>query len=83
MKMEKKIFITGSNASMLSIELGTHLTGRNIEINLYPYSFKEYLSMKQKIPAALTELTTIERSILKSQFNAFMNEGGLPEYVQN
>jgi predicted AAA+ superfamily ATPase len=43
----KKVFITGSNASLLSSELGTHLTGRNIQLELYPFSFKEYLDYKE------------------------------------
>ncbi|MEM4397679.1 MAG: AAA family ATPase [Candidatus Woesearchaeota archaeon] len=43
----KKIFITGSNATMLSKELGTHLTGRHILIEMYPFSFKEFLEYKK------------------------------------
>ena len=38
-----RVYITGSNASMLSQELGTHLTGRYIEKHLYPFSFSEFL----------------------------------------
>ena len=41
-----KIYITGSNATMLSKELGTRLTGRYIQPNLYPYAFCEYLTMR-------------------------------------
>jgi predicted AAA+ superfamily ATPase len=40
----KKVYITGSNATMLSRELGTHLTGRYIPIELYPFSFYEIVS---------------------------------------
>jgi len=77
----KKIVITGSNASMLSVELGTHLTGRNIEINVYPYSFSEYLNAKGESKFDPTSLNTVEKGILKSFFNQFLEEGGLPEYI--
>ncbi|TGC06764.1 hypothetical protein CUN85_12660 [Methanolobus halotolerans] len=39
--------MTGSNATMLSRELGTHLTGRHLSYSLYPYSFKEFLYFKE------------------------------------
>ena len=45
-----KIFITGSNAKMLSRELGTHLTGRYRQIDLYPFSFKEFLTFNNYTP---------------------------------
>ena len=45
-----KFIITGSNSSMLSKELGTRLTGRYIGIELFPFSFTEFLSLKgQKV----------------------------------
>ena len=40
---KNKIFITGSNASLLSSELSTRLTGRHIVVELLPFSFREYL----------------------------------------
>ena len=43
-----KIYITGSNASMLSRELGTHLTGRHVQKKLFPFSFREFLNFKNK-----------------------------------
>ena len=39
----KKVFITGSNAAMLSKDLGTRLTGRHIRHELFPFSYEEYL----------------------------------------
>lgn len=37
-----KVFVTGSNASMLSLELGTRLTGRHLSMELFPFSFSEF-----------------------------------------
>ncbi|MBU0661884.1 AAA family ATPase, partial [Candidatus Micrarchaeota archaeon] len=46
-----RVFITGSNANLLSKELGTHLTGRHVDIELYPFSFTEFLNANNaKIP---------------------------------
>jgi len=77
----KKVYITGSNASMLSRELGTHLTGRYVQVELYPYSFGEFLAF-HKIPHNLKAgLDSSERSLIKKNFSAYMESGGIPEYV--
>ncbi len=79
---KKKVYVTGSNASMLSRELGTHLTGRNISFQLYPFSFKEFLSlMKYDLPE-LETLTSVGKSTIKKFFNEYLEEGGFPEYLQ-
>ena len=38
------VFVTGSNASMLSVELGTNLTGRHISTEMFPFSYSENLT---------------------------------------
>jgi hypothetical protein len=74
-----KIFITGSNASMLSKELGTRLTGRYLEKKVFPFSFKEYLLFKKtNIPE---KITTREKIEIQKQFLEYLEEGGLPEYL--
>lgn len=44
LKYDANIYITGSNSETVSESLGTHLTGRYVEIDIYPFSFKEFLS---------------------------------------
>ena len=78
----KKIYVTGSNASMLSRELGTHLTGRNVPFSIYPFSFKEFLQLKKHSYGSLNRLTTKQKSILKRYFNEYLEKGGFPEYLQ-
>lgn len=77
-----KIFITGSNAKMLSRELGTHLTGRYIQIDLYPFSFKEYLDFKNYTPNEKELYTTLGKTHILSHFKEYMQNGGFPKYIQ-
>ncbi len=63
-----QVVITGSNASLLSKELGTKLTGRYIAKELFPFSFIEFLRYKS--------LKASEDSILE-----YIDTGGFPEYV--
>src|SRR3990167_9721811 len=76
-----KFVITGSNASLLSKELGTKLTGRYIQIELLPYSFKEFLHYHKIKYGENSFLMTSERALLKKHFNDYMELGGIPEYV--
>ena len=76
---KKKVFVTGSNASMLSRELGTHLTGRYLEINLYPFSFNEFLKMKKWTLSP--EGTSPSKIMVKKHFDEYITQGGLPEFL--
>ena len=78
-----KIFITGSNASLLSSEIASSLTGRNIPIRLYPLSFKEYLRFNQVTISDNTIFDINERVKLKKNFSDYLNTGGFPEAVIN
>lgn len=60
------IYVSGSNASLLSGELATLLTGRMVEIPIYPLSFKEFLQFK-----GLTDNPD-------QYFNDYITEGGFP-----
>ena len=78
---EKKLYVTGSNATMLSKELGTRLTGRYLQISLYPFSFNEFIQYK-KVPVYKSDnFTTEEKSRLKAAFGHYISLGGFPEYL--
>ena len=74
-----KIFVTGSNAKLLSSELATHLTGRYFKIELFPFSFLEYLNFK-KINYKKKDTKT-EVKILKN-FDKYLKNGGFPEFIK-
>lgn len=79
----KKIVITGSNASLLSKELGTRLTGRYKAFEVYPFSFSEYLAFKEiKLEKNTAYVAEKKVKIIKS-FEDYVNEGGMPEYLKN
>ena len=78
-----KVFITGSNASMLSRELGTHLTGRYVRKELFPFSFKEFLRFKGVDHPKTGLLSTNEKSLIKGQFNVYFESGGFPAYLKS
>lgn len=80
---KNKVFITGSNASLLSSELSTRLTGRHIIVELLPFSFKEYLQYHKVTYSEKSFLITQEKSILKKHFNEFLASGGMPEYLEH
>lgn len=76
-----KFIITGSNASLLSKELGTKLTGRYVQVELLPYSFKEFLSYHKINYTENSYAITTERAIIKKYFNEYLLNGGIPEYI--
>jgi uncharacterized protein len=77
-----KVFITGSNASMLSRELGTHLTGRYIQTELFPFSFAEFITYKQFTWTESGLYTTDGRATLIGYFNEYFSTGGFPLFLK-
>lgn len=61
-----EIFISGSNSKMLSGELATHLSGRYVEFEIFPFSFLEYTGITKKEP-------------VKQSYIDYMESGSLPE----
>ena len=64
------IIVTGSNSSLLSRELGTKLTGRYVQIELFPFSYEEFLRYK-KLEAGPESL------------KIYLKQGGFPEYINH
>ena len=77
-----KFFITGSNANLLSKELGTKLTGRYIDLIVNPFSFDEYLNIEKKFKYSKEMLyKTEDRAKLKKMFGKYLISGGMPEFL--
>lgn len=64
-----RVIITGSNASLLSKELGTKLTGRHITQELFPFSYSEFMAFKALSPSP-------------ESLNTYLLTGGFPEFVK-
>lgn len=72
-EMDCDIYITGSNAKLLSGELATYLAGRYVEFIIYPFSFSEFLALYHSVePDADT----------RTCFNRYLTFGGMP-YLAN
>ncbi len=76
-----RVYVTGSNAKMLSKEVATTLGGRFFIYDAYPYSFKEYLAAQQVEVKKHWEYDTIQRSEVKRHLNEYFYFGGLPEIL--
>jgi predicted AAA+ superfamily ATPase len=78
-----KVFVTGSNAKMLSRELGTHLTGRYCSYELYPFSFAEYLTFLEIKLIPDDFYSTVGVANLTKYFNQYLFDGGFPQYIKS
>ena len=78
-----KFFITGSNARLLSKELATLLTGRNIQFSIYPFSFREFLNFKKLSLNKDDIYITEKRAIIGKYFSEYVKTGGFPEYLKD
>jgi len=66
----EKVYVTGSNASLLSSELGTRLTGRHLAHEIFPFSYSEFLDYSQLLDSA-------------ESFLEYLLAGGFPEYLRD
>lgn len=67
--LDYQVMITGSNATLLSTELGTKLTGRHLSTELFPFSYAEFLAFKGL------------KNTAESLFQ-YLSKGGFPEYLK-
>ena len=65
----RRVLVTGSNAKMLSREFGTKLTGRHLDLELFPFSFQEFLRFLKREASADT-------------LDEYLSIGGFPAYVE-
>ena len=65
-----RVMVTGSNAQLLSREFGTKLTGRHLNIELFPFSYPEFLRFTKKRAS-------------KSSIDEYLSIGGFPAYVES
>lgn len=80
-----KLYVTGSNSSMLSSEIGTALSGRYVSVEVFPLSFREFLLFGDIKISNKMEFVS-QKHLLNREFRAFSHEGGFPksvEYRQN
>nr|WP_302196013.1 ATP-binding protein [uncultured Prevotella sp.] len=77
-----RVYITGSNAKMLSSDVATTLGGRYITKHILPYSFSEYLSANNIPYDDMNIATTSGRADVQRYFAEYFRFGGFPEGAQ-
>lgn len=78
LRLHLHIVITGSNAKLLGGELATHLTGRNEQIELFPFSFAEFCKSKA---VDTQSKTTKAEAMRRAAFDEYLKQGGFPELL--
>jgi predicted AAA+ superfamily ATPase len=77
--ISRHLYLTGSNARLLSSEIATSLRGRCLSYEVFPLSFIEFLRFQQIEPDAVSSRG---RALLSAQFERYLTQGGFPELVQ-
>lgn len=78
LRQKMHILVTGSNAKLLSGELATHLTGRNEQIELFPFSFTDFCICKNIDTISYTTKAIASR---RNAFDEYIKQGGFPELI--
>ena len=80
--MKYRVSITGSNSKMLSSEIASTLGGRFVIMNIYPYSFAEYLIANGREKNYLGTISTSDRAEVLSLYDEYVFLGAFPELVE-
>lgn len=78
---EAEVFITGSNAKMLSVDVAAALGGRFMSVNVFPLSFREALSTSGVVFDSAALSSTSGQAEIRRVFNRFFEKGGFPECI--
>ncbi len=74
LRRTKKVIVTGSDSTLLSGELATHLTGRHLDFTLFPFSFREMSGLKQSV------YSTEEIALARHELEKYLEGSGFPEF---
>ncbi len=77
-----KFYITGSNASLLSRELGTRLTGRYVPVELFPFSFREFMQFQGMTLPKPGRMKTVDQARLQNSLQSYLQSGGIPDAIK-
>lgn len=77
--VSRNIFLTGSNARMLSMEIATALRGRSLTFEIMPLSFREFLIFQDIDPEE--RFSTRQKALIENRFEEYLVWGGFPELV--
>ncbi len=77
-----KFFVTGSNATLLSSEISTALTGRNRKLTVYPFSFREFLMLRNFVIDENSFYLREMKIKIKNLFKEYLALGGFPEILK-
>ncbi len=75
-----KIYVTGSNAHLISREIATFLKGRSLETTIYPFSFQEFLKLKKAELGPKDQI--VNQPKIVNLFGEYMQFGGFPEVIK-